>query len=302
MTFLGRRPLSALGTLTLLATVAVPIGLAGSPAATADGPTNAAAIYKWGNAAWKDEFHSSTPLPGWKINKSRRVRNKNGMLNLESARNGRGGTIVARATDQAAKYGRWEARVRARRYTFSGTSYQAIWELVPVNKYRCGAKSIVLSQYAPDDARATGAVRTGPANEFSYGIDLDLGKDVFHTYAVEVTKDHISWFVNTQVIHTERRSEALSGVKFQPRFRLQATKGATMDHTRMQMDWVRYHTLDRPNQRSIEAPQMEQGTYAGSCAKTTATSTGTPTDPSTDESGEQVAVAHRWRPGADRSA
>ncbi|CAN5566869.1 hypothetical protein BH11ACT8_BH11ACT8_30390 [soil metagenome] len=290
MPFLGRRRLPAPLAAVLAAAVVAPAALLAAPAAHADPPTNAGAIFKWGYAAWKDEFLTSRPRPEWTINKSSLVSNKHGMLNIESRRGGRGGTITALASDQAAKYGRWEARVRAHRYTYRGTPYTAVWELVPVNKYRCGAKSIVLSSYAPDDARATGAVRTGPANEFSYGLDLDLTNDVFHTYAIEVTTDHVSWFVDTEVVHTERRPEALSGVKFQPRFRLQAVKGATMDHSRMQMDWARYYTLDRPNQKSIEAPAMEQGTYAGTCAKrgTTVTDPAPPAEPS-------VRVAERWR-------
>jgi len=33
----------------------------------------------------------------------------------------------------------------------------------------------------------------------------------------------------------------------------------------MQMDWVRYYTMARKNARSISAPQMTRGTYAGAC-------------------------------------
>ena len=40
---------------------------------------------------------------------------------------------------------------------------------------------------------------------------MNLGNDRWHTFAVEVTKSHISWFVDAHVINTERRAEALSG-------------------------------------------------------------------------------------------
>ena len=33
----------------------------------------------------------------------------------------------------------------------------------------------------------------------------------------------------------------------------------------VQMDWVRYYTLDRPNAKSIQAPEMTSGTYADAC-------------------------------------
>jgi hypothetical protein len=38
-----------------------------------------------------------------------------------------------------------------------------------------------------------------------------------------------------------------------------------MNPGRMQMDWVRYYTLERRNARSISAPQLTRGTYAGAC-------------------------------------
>jgi hypothetical protein len=33
----------------------------------------------------------------------------------------------------------------------------------------------------------------------------------------------------------------------------------------MQMDWVRYYTLERPNARSIKAPATRLVRYAGAC-------------------------------------
>lgn len=226
-------------------------------------PTDAAAVFKWGRADWRDEFEvKGPPRDTWQINKPERAENTKGMLSLESARRG---TVKALATDQAARYGRWEARVRARRFSTNRTPYQVVWELVPKRRYKCGSKSIVLADYVPGYGSAAGVVRTRPGNELDFGIDLDLSDDTFHTYAVEVTPDHVSWFVDTVVLHTERRPEALSGTRLQPRFRLQATKGERMDHGRLQVDWVRYHDLDRPNQQSIEAPEMTLSTYDGAC-------------------------------------
>jgi hypothetical protein len=41
--------------------------------------------------------------------------------------------------------------------------------------------------------------------------------------------------------------------------------GAKMNRGRMQMDWMRYYTLDRKNAQSIEAPALTQSTYAPAC-------------------------------------
>jgi hypothetical protein len=67
------------------------------------------------------------------------------------------------------------------------------------------------------------------------------------------------------VLATERRSAALSGVPFTVRFMMKAEPGARMNKSRMQMDWLRYFTLQKPNRRSVAAPQARQGTYADAC-------------------------------------
>ena len=189
---------------------------------------------------------------------------RNGMLTLMAYPDS--GTVTATPTSHKAKVGRWEARVRVwEKDRTVGTPYRVFWELVPNKKYRCGAKSIVISSYSQDEAQVTGAVRTLPNNEFSFSRVLPLTQGWFHTFAIEVTDDHISWFVDTLVVHTERRTEALSNVAFKPQFRMQAVDGASMRPTWMQMDWVRYYTLDRPNVLPIIAPEMTQGTYADAC-------------------------------------
>ena len=58
---------------------------------------------------------------------------------------------------------------------------------------------------------------------------------------------------------------ARTGATYNARFRLVGSPGAKMIHGRMQMDWVRYYTLDRPNAKPITAPQLTESTYAGAC-------------------------------------
>jgi hypothetical protein len=227
-------------------------------------PTNAAKIFRWGVEAWKDEFEVNPLRDDWATSAGGDVVTRNGMLTLMAYPGS--GTVTATPTSQKAKVGRWEARVRVwEKDRLVGTPYRVFWELIPNRKYRCGAKSIVIASYSQDEPQATGAVRTRPDNEFSFSRVLPLTQGWFHTFAVEVTDDHISWFVDRVVVHTERRSEALSNVRFKPRFRMQAVEGASMRPTWMQMDWVRYYTLKRPNALPIEAPEMTKGTYAGAC-------------------------------------
>lgn len=223
-------------------------------------PTNAAKIFKWGNAQWSDGFVG--PLAStWAVNRPGLVRNQNGMLTLEAE----GGDTTATLTRHARQYGRWEARVRARQYTTGATPYHVVWELIPTTGSHCGARNLVLGDYVLGRNVASLHVRNTPDLDFSASTALPLTDNEFHTYAIEVTRDHVSWFVDTRVVRTERRPAALTGATYAARFRLAGKPGARMNKSRMQMDWVRYYTLERPNARSIEAPQTTLGTYAGAC-------------------------------------
>jgi hypothetical protein len=239
-------------------------GTGGTPAATSSPPpTNAAKVFRWGNAQWHDGFVG--PLRStWAVNRKKQVRNQNGMLTLNGTRTS--GTVTARLSGHVRQYGRWEARVRGRQYGTGATPYRVVWELVPASgRYHCGARSIVLGEYALGTNRAAMHLRNLPARDYTTSKALTLTGDRFHTYAVEVTRDHISWFVDTKVIRTERRSGARTGAKYSVRFRLAAPRGARMNPGRMQMDWVRYYTLERPNARSIKAPAARLVRYAGAC-------------------------------------
>ena len=248
-----------------IAALAVLAPLAGSlPAASGSTshPTNAAKVFRWGNASVKDEFHGA--LAGrWKVNHRSLVRNQHGMLTLDSTR--RSGTVTATLTGSPRRYGRWEARVRGRQYGAAGTPFHAIWELVPTTGAHCGARGIVLSDYALDGRQARMHVRNLPRHDFTAAKPMALRGNAFHTYAIEVTKTHISWFVDTRVVRTERRPEARTGAAYDIRFRLQATPGASMRQGRMQMDWVRYYGLERKNAKSIAAPQLQHATYSRAC-------------------------------------
>lgn len=227
-------------------------------------PTNAAKVFRWGLEDWRQEFETGALGPNWHTDHAGAIGQQNGMLTIRAASNS--GTVKVWPDDQSAVEGRWEARVRAFEKDRGGQPYRFTWQLVPVGgNDSCGANTIVLASYVPGDAEVTGAVRTLPDRSFDYSRARDLRSRAWHTYAVEVTRDHISWFVDTEVMRTERRPEALSGVKYRPQFTMEGAGDTQMRASWMQMDWVRYYTLKRPNAKSIEAPQMTRTTYAPSC-------------------------------------
>ena len=225
-------------------------------------PTNAAKIFQWGSAQLKDEFHG--PLASnWVVTGGEpgMVRNQNGMLTLNTTATS--GTVTADWQAGARQYGRWEARMRTRQYDRTGTPYRAIWELVPTSGDKC-TRSIVLSESTIGQNPATMHLRNGDV-DFTMTKQMDLRQDLFHTYAIEVTPDRISWFINTKVVMTEKRDAARTGEQYNVRFRMAAPPGARMNKGRMQMDWVRYYNLDRKNAQSVAAPQAEMSSFDGTC-------------------------------------
>lgn len=226
-------------------------------------PTNAGKIYRWGDSQWRDDFIGHL-RSAWAVNRPGQVNNQHGMLTINATAAGH--SVGATLTGHARRYGRWETRVRAEQYGAGHTPYRVVAELVPTgDQGHCGARNIVLASYRLGTDRAHLAIRNLPDTEFRYSKRRNLGPGQFHTYAVEVTRTHVSWFVDAHVVMTERRPAALSGASFAVRFRLVAPAGARMNPGRMQMDWVRYYTLERRNARSIQAPQATRGTYAGAC-------------------------------------
>jgi hypothetical protein len=140
-------------------------------------------------------------------------------------------------------------------------------ELIPAGDrdQHCGARNIALESYKLGKNRAHHYIRTLPNNSFNAHNGMNLGTDRWHTFAVEVTENRISWFVDAHVLVSERRKAALSGVPLTVRFSMVAAPGKKMNVSRMQMDWLRYFTLRKPNSKSVQAPQATRKTYADAC-------------------------------------
>lgn len=226
-------------------------------------PTNAGTVYRWGVPKWTDEFEVNPLRKDWVQSPQGRVKTQSGMLTVIGT--GKQTKITASPTSVKARYGRWEARVRIRETNHNGQRYRAYWELVPTGDFKCGAKSIVLASYKSQDRKVTGAVRVPPSTQYGYTKRLALHQGWFHTYAVEITRNHISWFVDTKVVHTERRTKALAGVKYRPQFVVHGDKNKRMRQSWLQMDWVRHYSLERPNAKSIKAPAMKKSSYHRGC-------------------------------------
>ncbi len=256
------RRLTVLGTTAALFVSLVPASQAHH--AQPPGPVNAQTTYGWGKPLWQDDFVGPRKSI-WQVHAGHgNVRTQHGMLTLNT---GSSGSVSATLKGSGHDKGRWEIRLRSRRYETGKTPYKVRTELIPAGQreQNCGARNVALESYRLGGSRAHTYMRTLPNRSFNAHTGMNLGNDRWHTFAVEVTGKHIAWFVDAHVLRTERRPEALSGVPFTVRFTMKGEPGKKMNKSRMQMDWVRYFTLRKPNTKSIDAPQTDKRTYADAC-------------------------------------
>jgi hypothetical protein len=255
-----RRTLAIVGAAVLTATL-VPVAIA---AAQEPGPIHAGNTYGWYRSpVWRQEFKGAKPSY-WHAHGPGVVRTQHGMLTLNTARRG---TVTATLAKPGHSTGRWEIRLRSKRYETRYANYRVVTELIPSGsrEQHCGGRDIALENYRLGSDRAKFYIHTLPNNSFRAVKGRNLANDRWHTWAVEVTAKHISWFVDAHVVRTERRSAALSGVPLTMRFKMQAVGSQRMNQSRMQMDWMRYWPARTPNTKSIAAPQTERTTYNGAC-------------------------------------
>jgi hypothetical protein len=259
------KSLRRLAVLLLCSALLLPVGPSWSREAAVPGPIHAGNTFGWYPTAWRDEFVG--PLQSaWDKKGLGTVKTKNGMLTLRA----RGRSVSATLGNAGHETGRWAVRWKSKQYAAGKAPYTVRTELVPAGdrEQYCGARNIALESYTHGHGRAKFYVHNLPNLAFTAAKGptyAGYGHDNWHTFAVEVTTNHISWFVDAKVIRTERRPEAYSGVPLTVRFSLKAKRGQAMNRVSMQMDWLRYWTLAKPNDKSIDAPETTLGTFAKAC-------------------------------------
>ena len=234
------------------------------------GPIHAGNTYGWWNKGivWREEFE--TPYTGqmgpqWQASGPGQVWHQNGMLTLNATS---AGSLSATLAGPGAEVGRWETRLRSRQYGHGNARYRVLAELVPAAgaEEHCGGRNIALTSYTPNGHAANVYARTLPNVAYKAAKpDMDLGADRWHTYAVEVTRERISWFIDAHVVFTENRDDLLSGVPLTVRFTMEAKPDRVMNISRMQMDWVRHWSLEAPNTLPVDAPPTRVGVYNQAC-------------------------------------
>jgi hypothetical protein len=252
--------------LLILCLALLPLGPSWAQEADIPGPIHAGNTFGWYPTAWRDEFIG--PLKSvWHKRGTGGVYTKNGMFTMTA---GRHGDVSAKLDMSGHATGRWEIRWKARERRSGRGHYTLRTELVPAGdrKQYCGARDVAIESYTMAHPRMKFYINNLPDLAFRATKGptyAGYSHDHWHTFAVEVTPSRISWFVDAKVIRSERRPEALSGVPFTVQLSMDPVPGVRMHPATMQLDWMRYWTLAKPNDKSVAAPQTTLGHYRKAC-------------------------------------
>jgi hypothetical protein len=239
---------------------------------------HAGSTYKWYPAGIRNEFESRsgpTPPKSWsKVGTPNIWRDQSGTLFTEQSR----GDLFTDWSPSKVR-GRWEVRFRSKvgvpREDIN-TPYRVKLELVPAGTpSRCASSSIVMASYdqrSPRTAtvgvrrpgfKASAPVRArGPIYDVhQFDPAQNVRQGAWRVWAVEVGRDHISWFLDGKVVRRENRPAALIGKPLHLRISLLTVPGATMTTAVTQVDWARYWPLKHTthNKKKLRALRTAPG-------------------------------------------
>ena len=223
----------------------------------------AALRWKWGYPIFDFDWTSGESLtsPPWRGSRPQgqwteylggtgRVAKKSGQLGVWSGRtdrygSGNFGTTGTTLQGNAQSYGRWEMKLRTVTKT-GGPRYLVRAELVPelASDYDCGAHNITIADIRGGQSTAQiGATRgtTRWTRSISLG-NLDKNTPMV---AVELMKDHVTWFVNSSPVGTLPIRKIAGGVPMTLRLSLIGSDDREMANTILLSDWQRGFPINR---------------------------------------------------------
>jgi hypothetical protein len=249
---------------------------------SANRPT-ASQRYRWGPArfdyAWEAGQDLDSPASKgsdrtgrWEASSdgTGRVTPFNGGLVLQSKLKkvgpGDRGTTTATLLGSAQKHGRWEFRIQGRRWETGARAYRFVLELVPVGApvTDCSPLSVVLADFTMGSPGMRFGVRSQAAGRVWQRVlpDVQLGEQPFNV-AVEVGKDHLTWFRDGKPIGTVSSRATRPGVALVPRLGLYGGD-EEMDAVQVNSDWQRSWTLRAGKQ--VTSGTALKGTRYSACS------------------------------------
>ena len=259
-----------------------PVAATGVPASLREGAPSdvAASRYKWNPVRWgydwaEGEDLDSPPKNGPKQGRwiqytdgAGRIGKDNGQLRLDSGRrltkfgDGDFGTTRATLAGQADAYGRWETRLRLKTFE-SGKDYDVVLELVPerAQDYQCGRNNITVARFHGMSPQMTFGVNAG-TTRFTKTVQGPSIVSSIPAFAVEVAKDHISWFVNGKVVGVVRGKKYVSDVPMTLRYSLVGDVDTEYRNTAVYSDWQRSFGIESGKQVK-RGPKLAKSALTG---------------------------------------
>ncbi|MGO4256778.1 hypothetical protein [Marmoricola sp. RAF53] len=208
---------------------------------------HAGSTYGWYPTASRYEFKGGVPSAFKKSGKGG-YKTHSGMLLLKATRN----AGLSTTWTLSKRTGRWETRFKVSKMRSAVESAEAytlkIGLIPPRSSAHCGGQGITMLKYHPSQSRTAGMeVNTLPANQFVKSVKSgrSIGQDQWHTVAVEVGKNRISFYLDARVVAKETRPAALLDVPLRMRFALIPVAGKPMRDTVLSLDWARYWTMKK---------------------------------------------------------
>lgn len=259
----GRLAVPALA--AILALLVAPIPASAAP----EGP-GAAVAYSWGTPGWSDEFAGTAIGPDWAVYDSpghagnglrapSQVSVADGVMTQTGTADARSAGMLLQGHDE--RTGRWEFRMRATQRDVGGTPYHLVLALLPVGvAYDSGERDLDLAE-ADLDEDVVHLFVHHPRRKQAYD-EVALDMTAWHTYAVEVAGDHLTWFVDGLPQATVRKRAALPTTPLAVNVQLDAYAPSGLNPGQLQLDWVRYYPLPAVGVGVPAAPEPPIGDYA----------------------------------------
>lgn len=200
-----------------------------------------------------------------------RAAKHNGGLMLDSQRQNKDGmgasigSTMATMQDNPMRFGRWEVRLRMKSTETSHRDLLAHIELVPEGTAPgCHAEGITIAAASPHERGVEIGVRNAAGRSWERtepGISVN---GTSHAVAVEVTRSHISWFLEGELIGTVTDPAAIPDGPMTLRVALQGHDQDQVNRTQAIFDWMRGYSLDRGRQVD-GGPRLTEGAHDLAC-------------------------------------
>ena len=158
------------------------------------------------------------------------------------------GTTSVTLRGNAQTYGRWEFRRRIDVFEDAGPDYKVKIDLVPekAKHDRCGANTVNVAEVTYDATKVKIGVKSQRAKKSWQGNRrIPRLSDGPHTFGIELTRSHITWFLDGRSLATVKNKKAVPGVPLTPRLSLVGKKQEEMRRTRVLYDWQRAWQLNK---------------------------------------------------------